>query len=290
MAVWRMKKYWVLFLFIYGFALPALAASPPPHRIVTLAPHLTEWVFSLNQQQSLVAVSAYSDYPVQASSLPVVADYQGADIKAILQLSPTIVLAWEGGNRAQDISRLEQLGLHVFRSSVKHPEDIAAEMFALATLLDADIEAKSRIAAFSEDLKGLRQSYASSTTPIPVFYYASTAPLMTVGQQTWANTLLSLCGARTVFFDSPIAYPQVSIKSVLERQPALLLAASLVDAPTLEAFWQPHRAYLDAQLIVVNPDVMSRYTLRLLPTLTALCADIHSSDRRVREEALFHNK
>ena len=136
----------------------------------------------------------------------------------------------------------------------------------------------------------LRQSYASFTPPVPVFYYASTSPLMTVGQQTWANTLLSLCGARTVFYDSPIDYPQVSVKSVLARKPAVLLAASHVDALTLEAFWQPHRAYLSAPLIVLDPDVMSRYTLRLLPTLRSLCTDIHASYHRVPDEALFHNK
>ena len=43
-------------------------------RIVTLAPHLTEWVYSLELESQLVAVSAFSDYPAAASALPVVAD------------------------------------------------------------------------------------------------------------------------------------------------------------------------------------------------------------------------
>ena len=41
-------------------------------RVVTLAPHLTELVFASGAADKLVGVSAYSDYPKEAMTLPVV--------------------------------------------------------------------------------------------------------------------------------------------------------------------------------------------------------------------------
>jgi len=59
-------------------------------RIITLAPHLTELVFLLNEDSHLVAVSDYSDYPVAASQLPSVASYTGLDLAPLLKLAPRI--------------------------------------------------------------------------------------------------------------------------------------------------------------------------------------------------------
>ena len=73
--------------------LQALSAE----RIVTLSPHLTEWVYSLGAQDRLVGVSAFSDYPEQAAEMPVIADYQGVDFTALMALEPDLVLAWGGG-------------------------------------------------------------------------------------------------------------------------------------------------------------------------------------------------
>lgn len=268
---WRTLALLVLFL-----PFTAWGVAAPTEKIITLAPHLTEWVYSLQQQKHLVAVSAYSDYPEDAKMLPVVADYQGANIKAILQLQPDIILAWEGGNRANDLSRLEQFGFRVFRSSPQQPEDIAKELRQLAAIFDVNDDIINHIDNFEEGIRTLRLTYLTPS-PLPVFYYASSTPLMTVGTNTWANALLTVCGARTIFHDSPTEYPQVSIKSVLQRQPQVLVAASHATPAMLGEFWQPHSSYLKSPLIVVDPDIMSRYTLRLLPALQTLCAQLATS-------------
>src|SRR5689334_16313309 len=44
--------------------------SGPAHRIVALAPNITELVYAAGAGQYLVATTAYSDYPPQAKSLP----------------------------------------------------------------------------------------------------------------------------------------------------------------------------------------------------------------------------
>lgn len=239
-------------------------------RIVSLAPHLTEWVYSLEQEQALIAASAYSNYPASAKQLPRVADYRGADLSAIAALSPSLILAWDGGNRPQDIARLKSLGYDVFTSRIDEPADIADELERLAARLETAERGKRLAAAFRDALQTLYQDY-HTTQPIDAFYYSWQTPLMSIGSDAWPNKLLRVCGAETLFADSPSDYPQVSLHQVIRRQPDVIIAASNDPVETHQRFWSSHREVLDAPLITVNPDITSRFTLRLIPELRALC-------------------
>ncbi|MCU7555454.1 helical backbone metal receptor [Alteromonas sp. ASW11-19] len=251
-------------------------AATAPARIVTLAPHLTEWVYSLDMQANLVGVSAYSDFPAQAGTLPEVADYQGINFKALMALQPDLVLAWQGGNKPQDISRLRALGYPVFVSSPARPADIARELQALAETLGVAHRGKRLAEQFLARLNTLKEQYTRRPLT-PVFYYSWTSPLMTVGPGAWANQLLNVCGAQTLFADAPTDYPQVSLQEVLKRQPAVLIAAQAIPPASAAAFWEPHNGVLNAPLIQADPDVLSRFTLRLLPELERVCQAIGSA-------------
>ncbi|WP_334056549.1 cobalamin-binding protein [Alteromonas sp. S005] len=242
-------------------------------KIVSLAPHLTEWAFSLGLGSNLVGVSDYSDYPKAAKNIQRIADFQGADIAAIVALEPDLILAWDGGNKPQDIHKLSSMGLDVFTSRVANITDIASEIKRLGALTNTQKKATQLTNNFLDELKTLRYKYDSEPRK-PVFYYSWTAPLMTIGPNAWGNQLLNVCGAQTLFYDSPVDYPQVAVKDVLVRQPHALIAASKSSHEELEVFWRTHRRFIDAPLIVVDPDVTSRFSLRLINELKSLCEGI----------------
>lgn len=250
-------------------------------RIVTLAPHLTEWIYSLELESQLVAVSAFSDYPAAASALPVVADYQGLDFTALMALEPDLILAWGGGNKPQDIARLKSLGFDVFVSQPKTLDDIATELSALAAKLDKAELARQLTQQYRAQLQSIQSLYAHSQ-PVSVFYYMWQQPLMTIGADAWANQALSLCRAEHIFNDSPIDYPQVTVRQVVARQPELLVAASDQSEEALTAFWQSHGALIQAPLIRANANALHRFSLRIVPAIGELCERIDS----VREKAI----
>jgi vitamin B12 transport system substrate-binding protein len=250
------------------------SANESAPRIITLAPHLTEWVYSLGLEAHLIGVSDYSNYPKEAQLLPKVADYQGADLTQIMALQPTLILAWEGGNKPQDLHRLESLGYKVFRAKITEVEDIASELKRLGKATNTEEKANALTNDFLRHLAALRDQYATPSKH-KVFYYSWTSPLMTIGDNAWPNKLLNVCGAQTLFGDSPVDYPQVSVQEVLSRQPSAIVAASKQPASGLEQFWHPHRRFLSAPLIVVNPDISSRFSLRLINELKTLCKGIN---------------
>jgi len=263
-----------LFFLLYSVSANATPEHQSTLRIVSLAPHLTEWVYSLQLENHLVAVSAYSDFPKQATLLPRVADYQGADIAKIMALSPTLILAWDGGNKPSDINKLERMGYRVFKSNINELFDISKELIALGEITEREDIAHALATQFDQQIMTLKNNY-KRTERLPVFYYSWTAPLMSIGPHAWPNKLLNICGAQTILKDSPVDYPQVSIKEVLLRQPKILVAASKSSSKELNTFWAPHADFIDAPVITVNPDITSRYTLRLADELKTLCDGIN---------------
>lgn len=247
--------------------------------IVTLAPHLTEWIYSLEAQSNLLAVSAYSDFPVEAQQLPVVADYHGVDFKKIMELNPDLVLAWQGGNKPQDIARLKSLGFNVFLSSPHQVSDIAREINQLGKLLGREVLAATLTTSFSQELEALHHQY-DGQPPIRAFYYVWSQPLMSIGPDAWASKLLKQCHVLSIFDDAPTSYPEVTVQEVLRRQPQVLISATDRPVQAEQTFWAPHRTVLNAPVYSVDPDVFSRFTLRLPVELKQLCYRLHNSSAR----------
>lgn len=257
--------------FVLTMALPF--STQAAERIVTLSPHLTEWIYSLNAQDRLVGVSAYSDYPPAAADLPIVADYQGVNFTALMALQPDLVLAWGGGNKPQDITRLESLGIKVFVSQPGTLDDIASEILVVAALTNTTVRGEQIVASYRDELLKIRTQYQHKVR-VRVFYYMWSQPLMTIGNGAWANKILASCGAESVFIDSPIDYPEVSVKQVLMRQPQLLVAASDQQPATLEHFWASHRSVITAPLITADANALHRFTLRISGAIATLCRNI----------------
>ncbi|HEX2584908.1 MAG TPA: ABC transporter substrate-binding protein, partial [Steroidobacteraceae bacterium] len=67
------------------------------HRIVALAPNLTELVYAAGAGRYLVGVVEYSDYPEAAKSIPRVGDALRVDMERLLSLKPDLILVWPSG-------------------------------------------------------------------------------------------------------------------------------------------------------------------------------------------------
>lgn len=100
---------------ILGMLLPASAAQ----RVISLAPSTTELAYAAGMGNTLLAVSAYSDYPPAAKQLEQVASWQGINLERILALKPDLVLAWRGGNPQRVLDQLASFGIPIFMQMPK---------------------------------------------------------------------------------------------------------------------------------------------------------------------------
>jgi ABC-type Fe3+-hydroxamate transport system substrate-binding protein len=100
--------------------------------------------------------------------------------------------------------------------------------------------------------------------PLSVFWYAWPSPIITIGAGSYLDELITLAGARNVFGDLAQPSPQVTLESVAERNPDLILAGP-VTAQRLrtDARWQSVRAVREGRVFVFDTTLVGRPGVRL---------------------------
>lgn len=266
----------LVLLFLAGSA--AASDPPPAQRIVSLAPHLTELVFSAGAGERLVGVVSYSDYPPAARELPRVGDAFSVDFETVVALRPDLVLAWEGGNPGPIIERLRSLGLQVETFAPVQLDDVARHLRRIGVLTGNEPEADRAAGEYLRTLDRLRTRY-SGRRPVRVFYQVSSEPLYTVGGRSYINQIIDLCGGRNIFAGLEELAAVVSLEAVLTRDPELIIAGtSSVGALSDQwARWPRVSAVAAGNLEVVDSSLTARASVRLMDGASKVCEALESA-------------
>ena len=153
----------------------------PAQRIISLAPHITELLFSIGAGDRIVGTVDYSDYPDAAQKIPRVGGNNALDLERIVSLSPDLVIAWGTGNKPVDLEKLRRFNLPVFISEPRRLMDIPDSLIRLSELTGTEEQAKAVSERFNNRLAGLRRY--SGREPVNVFYQIWDRPLMSVNGQ-----------------------------------------------------------------------------------------------------------
>jgi iron complex transport system substrate-binding protein len=255
-----------------------VTVDAPVKRIVTLAPFLTELAFAIGAGHRVVGVSAYSDYPAEAKSLPVVSSALGVSLEQVAALKPDLVIAWKDSFRVEDIDPLQRVGAAVYVAHGRRLEDVPGLLRVLGTVTGLD--AGKVAARFQSELRALRERYAKRPT-LNVFLEIWHTPLTTISGGHFMNDALEICGARNVFKDLPGVAPNVSWEDVYARDPSVIIGTgSASNEAEFLANWK-ERPTLSAvkagRLEWINPDTLQRPTTRTPQGIEVLCERL---DRR----------
>ena len=260
--------------------------AAPAHRIVSLAPHTTELLFAAGAGASVVGVLDPADWPPEAARLPRVGDANGLDLERILALKPDLAVAWPYLAPAQT-ERLRELGIAVFISDPRTPEEIAADIERLGKLTGSDSIATDAAARFRARLAALvaRESRKSGA-PLAVFYEIWNKPLYTIGGRHLISAALDLCGGRNVFASTQLPALEVSVEAVLAAAPAAIVAGTdrAVRPAWLDEWnrWRDLPAVAHGNLFVVDADLLHRAGPRFVDGLAQLCAALDTARENLR--------
>ncbi|ALO45410.1 cobalamin-binding protein [Pseudohongiella spirulinae] len=250
-----------------------VSLTKPAQRIITLAPSLTELVFSLGAGDQVVGVMDYSDYPEQALQLPVVGRYDTLDMERIVALQPDLIVAWRSGNPRGALQRLEEMGYPVYIAEPLSLRSIASHLFRLGALTGHHETANELGADFLNQVQALQSGFAERET-ISVFYQVWHSPLISVGGQELINDMINICGGQNIFAELPIG-PKVNLEDVLARDPQIILASgSDENMPLWLDDWRRWPELSSVQhnhLYSIPPDLVQRHSLRALQGLQQMC-------------------
>ncbi|MGF6710842.1 iron complex transport system substrate-binding protein [Luteibacter sp. W1I16] len=195
----------------------------PAHRIVSLAPNITDALFAAGAGAYVVGTSRFSDYPAEAKKVAVVGDATMIDLERIVGLKPDVVVVWKSGNSAAQVDKLTRLGIPVFYSETARLAQVASTTRRLGKLAGTEEAAERNAAAFEAELRRLQTANAGKKR-LKVFFQIWDRPLMTVGRAQIIDDALVLCGGDNIFADLDQPAPSVGREAVLARDPDVILS------------------------------------------------------------------
>jgi iron complex transport system substrate-binding protein len=233
----------------------------PPHRLVSIAPSITETLYALGLGDRLVGDTDYCDYPPQARALPHVGAMLNPNLEKIVALKPDLVLGTDEANRRETADQLERLGIPLYGVTAHTVEGAIQSLEDLGHVLDWDqptlklvVRLRTRVAAVEKQVQG---------QPRPkVLFVVWYRPLITAGSQTFISNVIRCAGGDSISDDLKSEWPHVGLEEVLKRAPdIILLPQTDAFAPGLDEFqklsgWRDlaavknHRVYFVAETIM----------------------------------------
>ncbi|MFO0776538.1 MAG: cobalamin-binding protein [Nitrospira sp.] len=198
--------------------------AKPPARVVSLAPSITEMLFSLGLEDQIVGVTEFCDYPAGAKSKAKLG-YANPNVETIIALRPDLVLAPKDFLRPDLQAKLEQLKIPVFVLDAKTVEDIPLQLHTLGTMFE-------KTSAANDVTQHMRQRMAElklkvETLPAKrVLYVLNSQPLISVGPGSFIHQMIGLAGGVNVAAQAGVAYPRLSMETVLKEDPEVLIFPS----------------------------------------------------------------
>jgi iron complex transport system substrate-binding protein len=251
------------------------------HRIVSLAPNLTETVYALGVQDRLVGDTDYCDFPPEAQQKPKVGGAVNPSLEAIAALHPDLVLVTKNLNRLETVEALEEIGIPSYATDPHTVEAIISSIARLANLLGVPQTG----AALASDLERHVSSLRERLSSLPrhrVLFIVWIEPLISVGKDTFIADALRDAGAVSVI-DSSQNWPQVSLEEVVRLQPEFLIfveshlgsashqqADTLVDLPG----WRLLDAVRNRRYATIG-DAINRPAPRLISAVEDLARQLH---------------
>ena len=282
-------KLWLVLLFLSVIAVPAQAITvqdfsgrevtldQPATRIVALAPHIVENLYSAGAGDKLVGVVSYSNFPDEAKNVPEVGTYNAFSLEQVLALQPDLVVMWGSGNGMQTLSTFEALGIPVYVSELRQLSDVPKSIRNLSQLAGTPAIGEAEASRIETELNALHRRYGEKRS-LSVLYQIWNDPLQTVNGEHLISEIISLCGGYNIFGDARSLAPRVSIESVLLRDPDAIVASGMGEArPEWLDQWRAYpslTAVADEALFFVNPDHLQRPSARIVLGAQSLCQQL----------------
>ena len=265
---------------VQDYAGRTVRLAQPARRIVALAPHIVENIFSAGAGNYLVGVVDYCDFPAQAKNLPKVGAISQQSLEAIIALQPDLVVVWGSLGSASVLQKLESIGLVAYVSDPHTLADVARSIRDFGVLAGTESIAEVAASAYEQKLAQLDAHYRHKKS-VSVLYQVWYEPLQTLNDQHIISDVIRLCGGTNVFGDAPTIAPKISVESVIAQNPDAIIASGMGEARPdwLDNWlaWPNLKAVKKRHLFFVPPDIIQRHTARILLGAELMCEHLETA-------------
>ncbi len=204
-----------------------MARSFYPRRIVCLTEETTETLYLLGEEERIVGISGFTVRPARArKEKPKVSVFLEADIPAIEQLSPDLVIAFS--DLQADIARaLIQKGIEVLTLNHRSIDEILRMVVMVGSIVGRQAAAEALASKLADRVDAARERARRLPLRPRVFFEEWPDPL--ISGIRWVSELIEAAGGDDLFAerrDAKLAKDRiVDPAEVVRRDPQLILGS-----------------------------------------------------------------
>jgi len=253
---------------------------PDPKRIVSLAPSITEILYSLSLGERIAGVTEFSNYPDMAKSKPKVGTYISLNIEKIVSLEPDLIIAIADGNKKESVDTLERLGYSVYAVNPRCVQDILKTIENIGDITNCG----DRAGRLVYELKSRIDYVESRTKEIKgpgVFVQIGINPIITVGRDTFHNDMITMAGGFNISGHEKAKYPQYNMEEILLKSPDIIIISSMHRGGGFERKkeewknWKNIPAVRNGRIYIIDSDLIDHPSPRIVDGLEELARLIH---------------
>jgi iron complex transport system substrate-binding protein len=199
----------------------------PPHRIVSLAPSLTETLFALGVGDRVVGVTRYCAFPSEVRNVPRVGGHLDPNFEAIVSLEPDLVVLIPSGEA--NASRLQALGvpvLQVDQHDVKSLLNSVSVLAAACGVEEQGIRLRADIERRLAEVAAVVEGAPRPRTVVVVGHDIGGGVVRSVwaaGQDTFYSGVLEAAGGINAVEGGVVQYPEISREGLVTLDPDVVL-------------------------------------------------------------------
>jgi iron complex transport system substrate-binding protein len=236
-----------------------VAVKDDIRRVVSLVPTNSEMVCLVDCER-LKGGTRYDVFPaeltarVRLGQIEIVGGGFDANLESVVRLRPDLILV-NGPTQQRFAVPLRNLGYSVLSLWPRDMEGLKRSFLLLAKLLGHKEKAHGIIDDLQRDFAAI-EARAASKARKRVYLQMWTDPLITVGKHSFPDWLVSAAGGINVFGDMPFDSGQVSLETLIRRDPEVLIfladqepfARNIVNRPG----WSSIRGVRDGRFCFVH--------------------------------------
>lgn len=216
----NLKYLLVLSVFFVSF----LGKAQTIHRIVSLAPSITETIYFLNAEEKLVGCTNYCTLAVH-DGIQQIGSTVDVNVEKILALQPDLVLTMLM-TKQQDIETMKKLGIQVlvFPSPVSFGE-ICEQTRQIAKLIGVGKNADSLIQQIKTKVDSLKELAHGRLPQQKFFFQIGADPIFTVLENTFMNDLITFSNGENIA--NGLKRGTLTRESVVVKNPEVIIIATM---------------------------------------------------------------
>jgi iron complex transport system substrate-binding protein len=261
-AVPRIPRVLLLAL-IWGWTSTVTAAGSAPHRIVSLAPSVTEVLFEAGLGPRVVGVTSFCRFPRAVLAIPKVGGYLTPSFEALVALRPDLAVVLP--EHVDLEPRLAMLKIPVLRLDHRSLEGIVRSIVVLGERCGVKPSAERSAGVLRQHLARVTQIRRGRPRPRVLVCFGRSEDfrrLYAAAPGTVHDDLITQAGGQNALTTRAVSYPILSVESLIRLEPDVIVefAAGRLDAAALRRQWNALdaiRAVKSGRVYVFTDDFLS---------------------------------